>query len=69
MSDLDNIPADKNIVLTKDMHRAFNAAGCNPACHCCDSSISIAEFIKLATVDDQEEMLCSNSKTRKQKNM
>jgi hypothetical protein len=47
---IEQIPADELVTMTELWHRAFNAAGCNPMCHCCHKWISVDVEFKLATV-------------------
>lgn len=49
---IETIPADEVIKMTKLLHRAFNAAGCNPMCHCCEKMIPVNANFKLAKVQD-----------------
>lgn len=44
------IPSDAVVIMTELWHRAFNAAGCDPMCHCCNKMIEIDKPFKLATV-------------------
>lgn len=47
---IEEIPSDELIEMTELFHRAFNAAGCNPACHCCYHFINVGDNFKLSTV-------------------
>jgi hypothetical protein len=47
---IEQIPADELVTMTELWHRAFNAAGCNPMCHCCFKLIPVNEHFKLATI-------------------
>lgn len=47
---VEEIPSDELVGMTELFHRAFNAAGCNPACHCCYNKIPVGDNFKLATV-------------------
>ena len=49
---IEEIPSDELIEMTNLFHRAFNAAGCNPACHCCYHFIEVGDKFKLSTVRD-----------------
>lgn len=48
---IEEIPADELIEMTDTWHRAFSAAGCNPACHGCWEHIKVGEKFKLATIN------------------
>lgn len=50
MEEIENIPADELIVMSAIFHRAFNAAGCDPMCHCCQTMIPVGAKFKLATI-------------------
>jgi len=67
MSELDAIPADVEVVMSESMQRAFRVEGCDPACHCCEESISVGSTFKLAYIksiplvgkeEADDEMLC-----------
>lgn len=47
---IEEIPADQVVIMNEYWHRAFNAAGCDPACHCCWNKIQIGVPFKLGTV-------------------
>ncbi len=47
---IEEIPSDELIEMTALFHRSFNAAGCDPACHCCYTKIPVGDKFKLATV-------------------
>lgn len=47
---VEQIPSDKLVKMTSIFHRAFNAAGCDPECHCCGNKIPVGENFKLSTV-------------------
>lgn len=47
---IETLPSNKLIEMTELFHRAFNAAGCNPMCHCCEKMIPIGDKFKLSTV-------------------
>ena len=49
---IEQLPSDELIEMTELFHRAFNAAGCNPACHCCYHFIEVGDKFKLSTVRD-----------------
>lgn len=49
---VEEIPADETLEMSITWHRAFNAAGCNPQCHCCRQYIPIGGLFKLATVNE-----------------
>ena len=59
MSEIDDIPADEEVILTATMDRAFKVLGCDPTCHCCEEEINIGDVFKLACVDNEDEMLCA----------
>lgn len=44
---VEEIPANEVVIMTDFWHRSFNAAGCNPACHCCDRLITVDDKFKL----------------------
>lgn len=44
---IEEIPADELVEMTELWHRSFNAAGCNPVCHCCDKMINVGDKFKL----------------------
>jgi hypothetical protein len=48
---IEEIPADEVTVMTADLHRLFNAAGCDPWCHCCHKKLKVGMNFKLATVE------------------
>lgn len=52
---IEEIPADKLFQMTDFWHRAFNAAGCDPMCHCCQTKIGVKKDFKLATVKKPSE--------------
>src|SRR5882757_6464214 len=47
---VEEIPADQLVIMNEYWHRAFNAAGCDPGCHCCRKPIPIGDIFKLATI-------------------
>lgn len=47
---VNDLKSNELMVMTRDMHRAFNAAGCDPACHCCNNKIPVGDYYKLASV-------------------
>jgi len=47
---IEQIPSDETVTMTEYWHRAFNAAGCNPMCHCCHSFIKPGDLFKLSTI-------------------
>lgn len=47
---VDDIPADEIIEMTDTFHRVFNAAGCDPMCHCCEKMIPVGCNFKLSTI-------------------
>ena len=49
---IEEIPSDKIVVMTDFWHKAFNAAGCNPMCHCCKSMIGVDSDFKLSTIEE-----------------
>ena len=49
---IEEIPSNELVEMTALFHRAFNAAGCNPACHCCYRFIEVGDKFKLSTVRD-----------------
>ncbi len=63
MSEIDDIPADEEVVLTATLDRMFKAAGCDPTCHCCENALDIGDTFKLACVDVDDQMLCANCTT------
>lgn len=70
---VEEIPSDELVKMTKFWHRAFNAAGCDPICHCCQKKLPTGSKFKLATIEDtfnywgynayfQKEVLLGNKK-------
>ena len=68
MSGIESIKADVKMEMTELLLRAFRAAGCDPACHCCYVEIKVGDEFKLAVVistkigqqeQTLDEMLCS----------
>lgn len=53
---IEEIPSDQDILMTDLLHRAFNAGGCNPMCHCCEKMLPIGVDFKLATVFDANRL-------------
>lgn len=51
-SEIKDIPADKLTAMTHVFHKAFNIAGCDPACHCCWNKIKPGNKFKLSTVKE-----------------
>lgn len=49
---IEEIPSDELVTMTDFWHRAFNAAGCNPGCHCCEKLIPVGTNFKLSTIKD-----------------
>lgn len=49
---VEEIPSDETVEMSELFHRAFNAAGCDPMCHCCEKMIPKGSLFKLATVRD-----------------
>ena len=47
---VETIPADELIEMTEVFHRAFNASGCDPMCHCCENKIPVGDKFKLSTI-------------------
>ena len=62
MTEIDKIVADERVQMTKTLDRAFRAAGCAPACHCCKDDINLGDYFKLAQVIGKDEMLCDSCK-------
>lgn len=48
---VEEIPADELVAMTDAWHRIFNAAGCNPMCHCCHKMILPQMLFKLSTIE------------------
>lgn len=70
---VEEIPSDELVVMTSFWHKAFNSAGCDPMCHCCNKMIKVNDSFKLATVLEcnkqwgyavyfQKEVLLGNKK-------
>lgn len=70
---VEEIPSNELVVMTDFLHRAFNAGGCDPTCHCCNKNIPAGDNFKLSTVEDtfnywgynayfQKEVLLGNKK-------
>lgn len=51
---IEEIPSDELIEMSEIWHRAFNAAGCNPGCHCCNKFINVNDKFKLSTIPIRE---------------
>jgi len=76
MSEIDEIKADEEGVMTSTLIRAFRAAGCDPACHCCFKTLKEGDKFKLAKVETMklnyysivesvnDEMLCEDCTPR-----
>ena len=48
MSDLNNIEASQDTLMTEELIRIFKSAGCSPTwCHACDTEIKAGEIFKL----------------------
>lgn len=60
---VEEIPSDKVFKMTNFWHRAFNAAGCNPQCHCCYKKINVGGSFKLATVRDVSTDMAGSANT------
>jgi hypothetical protein len=55
---VEEIPSNEIVIMNPDMHRLFNAGGCDPMCHCCFRSLKVNEKFKLSTITEliiQEE--------------
>lgn len=50
MNEIDLIVADERIKLTKTLKRAFLLHGCDPGCHCCEKTIAVGDYFKLAKI-------------------
>lgn len=48
---IEEIPSDQIVIMNDYWHRAFNSAGCNPECHCCNMAIKVGMGFRLATVE------------------
>lgn len=46
---IEEIPADQVVVMTDQLHRSFQANGCNPCCHSCGAWIKPNELFQLVT--------------------
>lgn len=44
------IPSDQLVIMTAEMHRLFNAGGCDPACHGCWKKLPPGSHFKLSTI-------------------
>ncbi len=69
MTDINDIPADVNILMTEDLSRAFNLCGCEPECHCCGDSIEIGMIFKLAYIKSYGEFSVTYHTGEKYKNI
>ena len=71
---VEEIPSDEIVVMTAEMHRLFNAGGCDPMCHCCFKPLQVNQKFKLSTItefiaDDEEPLDCISTKLKlKQRN-
>ena len=55
---LDDVPADKIMVLTEELDRLFKAAGCKPTCHACRKGILVEREFQILSFYGIDEMLC-----------
>lgn len=74
---IEEIPADKIVTMTKELHRLFKAGGCAPMCHACNKKLTVGESFKLSTLvtavrkgslnytdlESREVMLCDTCTT------
>ena len=51
---IESIPSDQLIEMTAQLHRIFNAGGCNPMCHCCMTMLDVGVQFKLGTVSKSD---------------
>lgn len=58
---IEEIPADQVILMTDTWHRAFEAGGCSPMCHCCFKELLPNDMFKLATVNTFDTKSSANS--------
>lgn len=49
---IEKIPPNTIISMTPAFHQLFNAAGCNPMCHCCKEWLPIGSQFKLSTIEE-----------------
>lgn len=49
---VEEIPSDELVTMTDFWHRAFNASGCDPMCHCCKKMIPVDNYFKLSTIEE-----------------
>ncbi len=47
---IEEIPADKTVIMTANLSRLFKAGGCAPMCHACAEKIKVGEKFKLSTM-------------------
>ena len=57
---VEQIPANELVTMTDFWHKAFNAVGCNPQCHCCGKMISTNILFKLSTVTANKHEVWGN---------
>ena len=55
---LDDIPADKLLILTRLAEKLFRVAKCDPACHACLVDLSLGDEYQLLTHAGRVVMLC-----------
>lgn len=45
---IEEIPSGELMQMSISWHNAFNVAGCNPMCHCCEKMIAVGNWFKLS---------------------
>ncbi len=61
---IEQIPADKKLVMTPVLHRGFLAAGCDPHCHCCRTGIVNGDTFWLAFIETIDAEAIGNYKEK-----
>lgn len=51
---LSDIKPDECLEMSEELHKIFNAGGCNPTCHCCYNKIRPGDLFKLASVSAEQ---------------
>ena len=56
---LDDIPADRVIILSTEMDNLFKAAYCRPTCHVCHKEINLGDEFQLVSYLGHDQMTCT----------
>lgn len=57
MGELDQIPANTDVLMTPIFRRCFLAAGCDPTCHACEKPLKDGETFQLLSYKGNDEMV------------